>query len=498
MLLQFYKMKRISTFTILYLLVANTFAQTDSVYGNWFYLYLKKEPKTHWSQPLPFPQMAADYEGRVTYTLKEKEKMGKILEALKEVYPRPKLHSYFFEVKPFFNLSKWDKAKVAKRDYRFGYGINFFSKFVWIDDNKVNKNKPIDWTANMDAGIRTFGSFNPVDININYIPDFLGGIAHNYEGPEIVNEKSFTYKKVNGKETNQARDLERGYVVSITARDETFQEAEKHLGKNYGVPSLQLGNGADKYFVYRKFSSSALNLDGNFRVYGKFNSEEPRHKIHTTSNMVIMSHNGKLPLLPLSIETYLNICEKICDEQIEYFKLNKTNNPSDYEKNKKHYDKLEADNIASVEGNKLFLQKLKEEYKGRLNDHAIVNIAFNEAFGYRKYDNFGESIYNSKTGKLEPIASAVKIFFITNSKLGKAFYSYDKNFYKGMADGEIRTIAIVWNDVSRAPDHPDFGKENNIDKDQVNRNEYTDNPNYYLHYFQKKFDWKKLEALLGK
>jgi hypothetical protein len=293
--------------------------------------------------------------------------------------------------------------------------------------------------------------------------------------------------------------LNLGYVVSITSNDETFTEAQKILGNNYGVPSLNFANDADKHFVFRKFSSTSI-LNGK-----KIDSREPRHKIHTVENMVIMSHNGKMPLMPLSIETYLNICEEISNERIEKHKLIKTQNASDYQNNKKHYDDMEAKLIAEEETNKEFVKLLRQEYKTRLQEQAIVNFAYRQVFEYRNYSSYGKEISNKITGKTEPTSTAIKNFFITNPKLGKAYYSYDKDFYKNMTDGEIRTMSIIWRDFIRTPDHPDFKKGNSIGQNEikdirhlVNQNRYTDNPDFYLHYFQQKFKWRKLEEIMGK
>ncbi|MBX7224980.1 MAG: hypothetical protein K1X55_03055 [Chitinophagales bacterium] len=283
-----------------------------------------------------------------------------------------------------------------------------------------------------------------------------------------------------------------GYVVSITSNNETFTEAQKILGNNYGVPSLNFGTEADKHFVFRKFSSTSI-LNGK-----KIDSNEPRHKIHTVDNMVVMSHNGKMPLIPLSIETYLNICDKICDERINTHKLIKTQNASDYAKNKKHYDDMEIKLIAEEEANKEFVKNLRQEYKNRLQEQAIVNFAYRQVFEYRNYSSYGKEISNKNTGGYEPTASVIKNFFITNPKLGKAYYSYDKDFYKNMADGEIRTIAIVWRDFIRTPDHPAYGKGNSIGENNVVDNRYNDNPDFYLHYFQQNFNWIKLAEILGK
>ena len=479
-------MKRTLLFTIFCLFgQIHIYAQDLSEHGNWFYKLTKKEPRNHWSQPLPFPQSAADNAGRIVYTAKEKLKMGVIAEALKEVYPKPKLNSYFIDLEPLFNSNKMDKSKIPTRDYRFGYRIAIFSRPMESIEGKIQK-KDFNWYYYDD------GTLDFVTVNVNYIPDFLGGWGFEYDGPKINLEKHFTYQEINGKESNQPKDLNLGYVVSITSNDETFTEAQKNLGNNYGVPSLNFGNDADKHFVFRKFSSTSI-LNGK-----KFDSKESRHKIHTVENMVIMSYNGKMPLIPLTIETYLNICDKISDERIENHKLIKTQNASDYQNNKKHYDEVEAKLIAEEEANKEFLKLLREEYKTRLQEQAIVNFAYRQVFEYRNYSSYGKEISNKITGRTEPTSTAIKNFFITNPKLGKAYYSYDKDFYKNMTDGEIRTMAIIWRDFIRTPDHPDFKKGNSLEQNKVNINRCTDNPDFYLHYFQEKFKWRKLEEIMGK
>jgi hypothetical protein len=472
--------------TIIFLFVSfSAFTQDIPDKGNWFYLYTKKEPQNHWSQPMPFPQSAADYAGQLVYSAKEKSKMGAIVDALKEVYPRPKLNSYFIDLVALFNSAKMDKTKIPIRDYRFGYRVAVFSRPMEAMAGKVVK-KDFKWEWYDDA------TLDFVTVNVNYIPDFLGGWGFEYDGPKINLEKHFTYQEINGKESNQPKDLNLGYVVSITSNDESFTEAQKSLGSNYGVPSLNFGNDADKYFVFRKFSSSSI-LNGK-----KFESKEPRHKIHTVENMVILTHNDKMPLIPLTIETYLNLCDKICAERIASHKLIKVSNADDYNKNKKHYDDLEAKLIAEEVANTEFIKSLRQEYKSRFQEQAIVNFAYQHVFEYRNYASYGKEISNKKTNKYDPQSLVVKNFFIKEPKLGKAYYSYDKDYYKNMADGEIRTMAVIWRDIIRAPDHPDFGKGNRIENNSVNESRYTDNPDFYLHYFQDKFRWGKLEAIMGR
>ncbi|MBK7691821.1 MAG: hypothetical protein IPJ31_12135 [Bacteroidetes bacterium] len=252
----------------------------------------------------------------------------------------------------------------------------------------------------------------------------FGRLGFEYDGPKINLEKHFTYKEINGKESNQPKNLNLGYVVSITSNDEAFSNAQKYLGENYGVPSLNFGNEADKHLVFRKFASTSI-LNGK-----KIESKEPRHKIHTVDNMVVLSHNGKMPLTELSIETYLNICENISDERIAYHKLAKVNNASDYEKNRKQYDDMEIQLIAEEEANKEFITNLRQVYKSRLQEHAIVNSAYNHVFEYKNCTSYAKEISNKKTGKFEPTQSVINNFFINNPKLGKAYYSYDKDFYK--------------------------------------------------------------------
>jgi hypothetical protein len=481
-------MKSIITFCFVIIAVSLQ-AQVPSEYGNWFYLYPKKEPKNHYVQPLPFPQSAADPAGQIVYSAMEKKKMGKIVEALKEVYPKPKLNSYFIDLQALFNSAKMDKAKIAKRDYRFGYYIGIQSRPMYALEGKLVK-KDFNWEWPDD------GTLDFVTVNVNYIPDFLGGWGFEYNGPKIMLEEDFTYINKRRLENDKFKDTKtaRGktHIVSITTNHQTFADGKKILGSNYGVPALEYGNEADKHFVLRNFSSTSI-LNGK-----KFDSKEDRHKLHTVQNMVIMSHNGKLPLLPLSIEQYLNIADSVCNERIENHRYNKNFYKDDYPKNKKRYDDLEAKNIAEEEGNREFIRRLRQEYQNRLQDQAIVNIAYQQVFEYRNYASYGTQIRNKITEKYEPTASVIRNFFITDSKLGKAYYSYDKDFYKSMADGEIRTLAVIWWDVIRAPDHPDFGVGNSINKNVVVENRYTDNPDFYLHHFDKKFDWKKLESLLGK
>lgn len=100
--------------------------------------------------------------------------------------------------------------------------------------------------------------------------------------------------------------------------------------------------------------------------------------------------------------------------------------------------------------------------------------------------------------KSEPFTNTtLDNIFVSDPKAGRAFYKMDKEFYINLADGEIRTITLSWIDKTRLTNNPDYKKGNALLKDRVAAIDYTDNQDYYLSYFYKNFDWKKLQEVLG-
>ncbi|MBX7224979.1 MAG: hypothetical protein K1X55_03050 [Chitinophagales bacterium] len=172
----------------------SVYSQDLSNSGNWFYILTNKEPKNHWVQPLPFPESAADYSGQIEYSAMEKSKMRIIAEVLREVYPKPKLHSNVFQLVPLFNSDKMDKSKIPTRDYRFGYRIDVSTHPMTVENGKLQNSFKLGYTD--------IPFFHFLSVNINYIPDFLGGWGFEYDGPKINLEKHFTYQEINGKESN--------------------------------------------------------------------------------------------------------------------------------------------------------------------------------------------------------------------------------------------------------------------------------------------------------
>jgi hypothetical protein len=208
--------------------------------------------------------------------------------------------------------------------------------------------------------------------------------------------------------------------------------------------------------------------------------------------MVILSHNNKLPFIPLTIENFLNVADEIVDETTTYANTYFTN------------ESAKKEQLEKQASSKAFIQLLRQTYVNRLQEHAIIDVRYAHisdfAWGHIYYNQKTkqEEVLNLLTDKREPISQMLRKFFIADTKYGKAFYTYDKDYYKNMADGEIRTICVVWKDLIRLPDHKDYGKGFQIINNEVVKNRFSDNPDFYLHHFNNKFDWNKLKALLGK
>jgi hypothetical protein len=482
---------------ILFVITGNLFAQT-SENGNWFFhngdlLF----PKSHSAQSPIFPVASLRSDNhKITFSPKEKAKIVKIVEALKEVNPKPKYHSMLYWLFPSTTFPM-DQALIDKRQYRFRYHIGLQYEFMGLVNGKLSDK--------FGTG-RFLREWDFLNVNINQMPRFLGGkmgdFGNAYEGSLFELEADFTYKKYNGDRSLPTggpereafpRDESKDSFVSIKSRDHSFVEAAKHLSINDGMPPLKFGNEADNHFVYRRFTSSRLRHSGEHRVSGKVEPKFDKYNYHTVNNMVILSHNNKLPFKPVTIERFLNVADKILDEVVGYY--NQYSNTTEAIK-KEIFEKNAR--------TRAFIQNLREIYKNRLQEPAIIDSRYSHvsdiSLGYIFADNRAKQpeILNLITDKREPATQVASRFFVSDPKQGKAFYTYDRDFYKNMADGEIRTICVIWKDYIRTPDNPDYGKGYSIGKDGVEQNRFSDNPDHYLYHFGKKFDWKNFESVLGK
>lgn len=495
-------MKKIKNLGVLLSIIASTLvqnytiAQTTSEYGNWFYESstgnaVNISPKTHSGKPTVFPGTGVQGDNiKLNFTTKEKAKFQKIIEALKEVNPKPKYHSMLYWMYPQ-TPNGWRKltpAMITNRQFRFSYFIGLQYQYMHFDEGK-----PVDQFFALKFG----REWDFLNININAIPDFLGGKAgdfnNRYDGPRFEAENDFTFKKFAGDRALPMRGDEREkyprypgneWVVSIENQAGSFERANKELGEDLGVASFDIGNEADKHFVYRRFRSSR-SISRK-----KENDKLSRHEVN---NMVILSYNSQLPFKPLTIGRFIEIGNDIVDELIANYN-NKTDLRAD----------IKQEILENHNNTKRFLQGLRTEYANRLNEQAIIDNQYSHvsdlAGGFIFNDNRQKTleISNSITNKREAVSNVLSKFFVTETKRGKAFYSYDNEFYKGMADGEIRTICVIWKDYIRTTDHRDYGKGYQMEEGNVIQNRFSDNPDHYLYHFNKKFDWKKLKALLGK
>lgn len=481
---------------------SNLFAQTASETGGWFYESstgneVKIYPKTHSGPPTVFPGTGVRGDNhKIPFSLKEKNKVLKIVDALKEVNPKPKYHSIVYWLFPQAP-GRLDQAIVTKRQYRFNYFIGLQYEYMGFANSKLSDQ--------FGTG-RFLREFDFLNVNINSMPNFLGGkkgdFDNQYFGSLFIPEADFSFKKYNGQRSLPTggpereafpRDETKDLFVSIESRDHSFVEAAKHLATSDGMPPLKFGNEADNHFVYRRFTSSRLRHSGEHRVSGKSDPKLDKYNYHTINNMVILSHNNKLPFKPVTIERFLNVANNILDEIDAY--------------NRQYLNTTEAIKKEIFEKNartRAFIQNLRETYKTRLQEPAIIDSRYSHvsdiSWGHIFADNRAKQpeILNLITDKREPANQVASRFFVSDPKQGKAFYTYDKDFYKNMADGEIRTICVIWKDYIRTPDNPDFGKGYSIGKDGVIQNRFSDNPDHYLYHFGKKFDWKKFAAVLGK
>lgn len=483
-------------------------AQNQENHGNWFPFGEKQAtPVSHYDKPAKFPISnigKLNNGNSVKLSAKELAKLERIIDLLKAVNPKPHLHSNLIRVFPIGSL-KLTQQEIDSRKYRFAYGIEIGAISFWAQEAKPFPK--LDLSGSMESTIRQSYTPGLMAININSIPDFLGGsngaFPHDYEGPQFRLEEDFTYFEVlpsqqNGKIKKDARNLNLGHIVSIVSRDETFDEAQKLLGAQYNVPKLIMEKVPQEYFVYRKFSSSSLFVNGPYRFTGNGPNANDKIKQHQIDNMIIISHNNKLPFIPIPIGKYIEIIEQIEKEKFDR-QIWSMKNSSDFEKKYAYYEKEIERFRADRDKNLEFISALRNANLSRLNQDAIVALQYSNLFENKNHYTIMGSLTNLKTGKQDKIdAKLLSDFFVSDPKMGKAYYHYDKEFYSNMSDGEIRTIALVWREFARIPNNEKYGRGIEIAKDRLDFQMTNDNPDYYHNKFHKSFNWQKLETVLGK
>ena len=393
----------------------------------------------------------------------KQNKMQSILQVFIDAYPKPYKESVCYGVKV---ITKGTGNKSIAYDIHLGdYG------FAYDDAGKVKAINPGSQLGDMYEG---YGN-----IYVNAIPEGARTTISSEQGLKLLNKLSF-YS--NTQQTN-TKERPNGKVFAVGPQN-NFAEVLKNLDadiKNYNlnkpnVPTAKFGNEADNYFAIRRLSASVKRDDKTVS--------------YVVSNFVVVSLKNQLPFIPVTRKEFLNLLEDNLNEEAQLYKdrFEKYVKPTaDYAKNKESIDKTNDDNFKDRKRKYDVINLIRDVFKNELDKPAIIGsnqIGLTDVGFYH--------IFNVKT---VPTAKEVNDVFLNDKNTGYALYRMDNNFYKGLKDDDVKTIAFEWEEkLLNLPITENFTDANYIDK--ASGKLLTEVK--FGRAIQHKLDWAKLASLLTK
>ncbi len=420
----------------LFALVANAQTITDTrQYGSW--VHARGESSySHFKPGLTVPPS-------------KQNKMQSILQVFIDAYPKPYKESVCYGVK---GLTKGTGNKSIAYNIHLGdYG------FTYDDAGKIKAINPGSQLGDMYEG---YGN-----VYVNYIPEELRitTLLGNYAPVEKL---SYYQKKLG---ESEFKTKPKGKVIMVGPQNNFQKEISEW--KHPNPPSIKFNSEADNYCSIRILKGNQDAFDKNKMQY-------------VVSNLVILSTNNQLPYNAISRKEFLDLLEENLNEEAEV------------EKNR--YEKYFSKNSDKAAEEKMFNENNKERKRKYDVINLIRNVFNNELdkaaiIGVEQVGLTNAGYYHIFNRKTVPTAKEVSDVFITDKLKGYALYRYDANFYKGLKDDEIKTIAVEWNDVCFVPLNEKFPDANAKNKDGLL---FTDT-NYHA-AMRYKFNWAKLASLLTK
>jgi hypothetical protein len=440
----------LSAFLCLAVFVVHSQTVTDTrIYGSWVHTR-GNGTYNHFKPSLTIPTS-------------QQNKMQSILQVFIDAYPKPYKESVCYGVNSYTKGA--NNKSIAYNIHMGDYG------FTYDDAGKV---KPINPGSQLGDMYEGYGN-----VYVNYIPDGARTTISSEQGLKLLNKLSY-YS--NTQQTN-TKERPNGKVFAIGPQN-NFNEELKKMDrdvKDYNlnkpnVPNAKFGNEADNYFAIRRLRANVKNDDKTVS--------------YTISNFVVVSLSNQLPLMPVTRKEFLNLLEDNLNEeaQVEKDRFEKYVKPTaDYTKNKERIDKNNDDNFKDRKRKYDVINLIREVYKNELDKPAIISpdeVGLTDVGFYH--------IFNVKN---VPTVKEINDVFLNDKNVGYALYLKDNNFYKGLNDGDVKTIAFEWEEkLLNLPIADNFMDANYIDK--VSGKLLSEVK--FHRAIQYKFNWSKLASLLNK
>lgn len=469
--------KMIFLLTYIFAFATKTHAQTISdsrEYGSWIFKVSsqKMEQFDHFAvgEKYKFPPATisgwTSLDVSATKTIKVpitvQNKMQTILQLFKTAYPKPFKESITYTV---------DNIPAHYGGMPLAYKITLKeNQFQYQNGKIIPINADVASVSNQFYGT----------IYINYIPEAIDiRYTNNNSSLNIKNKLSY----FSNTQTTYTKERPNGQVF-ILGPQNNFAEAMNNIKRNlenYKLPNpipptVKFNNEADNYFVTRR-----LTIDLN---------KEKKTVSYGISNFVILSLNNQPPFIPITRKEFLNLLEDNLNEeaeiQKEYFEKY-VKNTEDYIVNQKWIDKNNDDNANDRKRKYDVINLIKEQYKNELEQPAIL--------GPNHYQLAEVGFYYLFNIKNVPTANEIKDVFISDKNAGYSLIRFDKFFYNGLKEDDIKTIAFEWEE--RLKDIPIA--DNFMDVDYIDKQTGKPLTDIKFHRaLDHNFDWSRLATLLSK
>jgi hypothetical protein len=381
------------------------------------------------------------------------QNMQTILSVFKDACPKPQYLSHTFGVATRESLIPTTK--------RFTYDLHIGEGYFIYD--KAGKVKPMssgEQFADMYEGVS--------NISVNVFPEPTGSDGISRKGIK----SAFAYaNKLTYKDT-QLTPRSTGPVYLIPPQNNFAKEARDW--KENIPDTMRLSNLPAEYFRLQQ-----IRIQNNPVMSGG-SIEKTNYGI---TNLIFLSKNNKLPFVPLTRERFLGLLDTMKDEEIAFQKKSVMAS-SDYQKKKDYYDKMLNEIIKPLEAEKQAVQTARDFFKDSLQSPAIIHqdhIGIVEGYLW---------LYTSKADKSQ--RQNITEIFEKDANLGTSLVQFQKGFYDGLKDGEVRSLIIEWGENYRPAQNKDHGKLKPKGEPTTN----SDAPGNIRHALRHNFNWSRLTNLV--
>jgi hypothetical protein len=381
--------------------------------------------------------------------------MESIVSAFKDACPKPRYLSHIYGVSVGASVSVFVSPSVPKITKRLAYQIHIGEGYLLYD--KAGKVEPMSagrQLADMYEGVAT--------VYVNYFPEPTGsdGISRKGIKSAFAFGNKLTYKDT------QLTPRSTGPVYLIPPQNNFAKEAKEW---KQNIPdTMRLGNLPAEYFRLQQI-----------RV-----QNDPAEKTnYSITNLVFLAKNNKLPFVPLTRERFLRLLDTIKDEEIAFQKKSVLAS-SDYQKQKDYYDKMLNGIIQQLEAEKQAVQTARVFFKDSLQSPAIIHqdhLGIIEGYLW---------LYTSKADKSQ--RQNITEIFEKDANIGTSLVQFQKVFYDGLKDGEVRSLIVEWSENYR----PEKNKDHSKLKPKGEPTTNSDALGNIRHALRNNFNWSKFTSLV--